>query len=721
MQKPKVLFVGKPSNLGNALMVQLSASGYQIESIKSGDKIKKLSLGDYRFVVWFAETFTKLVLHGDTKIFLILPTTLFTSTREVIEDANITTIYVGSVWNTVQLTTLTKQITKILFSFGSGRHEFVFPVTAIPLFPKKVIEHKKLSWKWGYIALAIFLLPYILFCLTLPSFYVAYKNIRSGNFDTSQRLLTFNSGLLTVSNQIFSLYDAVPVIGRVFDSMLTLSQVADRSAQMGKSGIDAIKTVKELTTKIMGKEIYSPSVLCNDLVLDLDYLYNQAVLLQGDINVLPTWQKNIIYQHLPESTFTDMETKLNWGRTFSRQLPAILGEGTPQSYLVLLQNNMELRATGGFIGSFAVINMDGGRLTDMNVMDVYSADGQLKGHVEPPAPIKNYLGQAAWYLRDSNWDPDFPSSATKAEWFLEKEIGKSVSGVVAVDLETAKSILAITGPITLTDYGLTINQSNLYARTQDEVENDFFPGSTQKSSFLTDLTKELLTRVSTFKPGDDLSLFKSLNTNLQEKHIQVFLHNKDAQKFVEAMGYDGAVVEPMCSDTNCYADWLGMVDANVGVNKSNLFISRDSSLKVDFSGGKMVRTLSINYDNKATPALGDKAQYKTYTRVLIPQGANIEYSNLASYGESAPLQFDRQEIDGRSEIGVLIEIMPGDKKTWQISWSTPNSLDLSQAGEYRLYVRKQAGTLTDPIAIEIGDKDQYNTTLSQDLFRTVTW
>ena len=218
-----------------------------------------------------------------------------------------------------------------------------------------------------------------------------------------------------------------------------------------------------------------------------------------------------------------------------------------------------------------------------------------------------------------------------------------------------------------------------------------------------------------------MSLFKSLNTNLQEKHIQVFLHNKDAQKFVEAMGYDGAVVEPMCSDTNCYADWLGMVDANVGVNKSNLFISRDSSLKVDFSGGKMVRTLSINYDNKATPALGDKAQYKTYTRVLIPQGANIEYSNLASYGESAPLQFDRQEIDGRSEIGVLIEIMPGDKKTWQISWSTPNSLDLSQAGEYRLYVRKQAGTLTDPIAIEIGDKDQYNTTLSQDLFRTVTW
>ena len=721
MQKPKVLFIGKSSYLREALIKKLLETGYQVEVAKDGKKITSEAVNDFRFVVWFTESFTKNILHGgDTKIFLIVPYTLYTSTREIVDDSNITTIYVGDVWNTVQLATLTKQITKILFSFGSDRREFVFPVAAIPAPPKKVVKHKKISWKWGYIVLGIFLVPYLLFCLTLPGFYLAYSEIKTGNFDNSQNLLTFNSGLLIITNQVFSLYDSAPIVGRAFDSMLILSEVAGRAARMGLTGIDTIKTVKDLTTKIMGKEIYSPSILCNNLVLNLDYLYNQTTLLEGDINVLPKWQGRIINHYLSQTTFSDLEMKLNWGRTFARQLPAILGEGTPQSYLVLLQNNMELRATGGFIGSFAVVNLDGGRLTDINVSDVYSADGQLKGHVEPPTPIKNYLGEAGWYLRDSNWDPDFPTSATKAEWFLEKEIGKSVAGVITVDLETAKSILKVTGPIDLTDYGLTVDANNLYEKTQTQVEKDFFPGSIQKSGFLTALTKELLTRVATFKPNEDLSFFAGLNTNLQEKHIQVFLHNKDAQKFINAMGFDGAVIQPSCSG-NCYADWLGMVDANVGVNKSNLFISRDANFKVSFIGDKIVRTLSINYANKATPALGDKARYKTYTRVLIPQDANIDASNVMSYGQSSQVQFDREDLSGRSEIGVLVEVMPGEKKTLRLSWSTLSSLDLNQTGEYRLYVRKQAGTLADPIAIEIGDKDQYNTSLSQDLFRTVTW
>src|SRR5574340_1269627 len=134
--------------------------------------------------------------------------------------------------------------------------------------------------------------------------------------------------------------------------------------------------------------------------------------------------------------------------------------------MVLFQTNMELRPTGGFIGSFGLLTFDNGRMSELNVSDVYSADGQLKGHIDPPAPIHDYLGEANWWFRDSNWDPDFPTSAKRAEWFLDKEIDQKVDGVFAIDLGLIKDALRLTGPIFLADYNMDVTSDNLYEKTQ---------------------------------------------------------------------------------------------------------------------------------------------------------------------------------------------------------------------------------------------------------------
>ena len=68
---------------------------------------------------------------------------------------------------------------------------------------------------------------------------------------------------------------------------------------------------------------------------------------------------------------------------------------------------MELRPTGGVYRQSCSGNLADGRLADFSVEDVYTADGQLKGHVDPPPPISLLLGQEHWYLRDSNWDRIF--------------------------------------------------------------------------------------------------------------------------------------------------------------------------------------------------------------------------------------------------------------------------------------------------------------------------
>lgn len=158
----------------------------------------------------------------------------------------------------------------------------------------------------------------------------------------------------------------------------------------------------------------------------------------------------------------------------------VAGFKESKTYLVLLQNSAELRPTGGFIGSVAVASFSDGRLTNLDVEDVYTFDGQLKGHVDPPGPVRDLLGQEHWYLRDSNWDPDFLEAGSRAAWFYEKETGTNVDGVVAINSSFITRILAATGPVDVPDYNDRITADNFYGKSLYYTQSNFFPGSTQK-------------------------------------------------------------------------------------------------------------------------------------------------------------------------------------------------------------------------------------------------
>ena len=108
-------------------------------------------------------------------------------------------------------------------------------------------------------------------------------------------------------------------------------------------------------------------------------------------------------------------------------------------YVVLLQNNYELRATGGFVGSYAVVDFKNG--INVYVKDIYDADGKLPGHVEPPYPIQEAFLQGWWKLRDSNWKVDYPSAAADINWFLEQGGEKNIDGIIAVNMELFKKWL----------------------------------------------------------------------------------------------------------------------------------------------------------------------------------------------------------------------------------------------------------------------------------------
>ena len=410
------------------------------------------------------------------------------------------------------------------------------------------------------------------------------------------------------------------------------------------------------------------------------------------------------------------------------RLPYILGEYQNKTYLVLFQNNMELRPTGGFIGSFGLITFDKGRLSEFNVSDVYSADGQLKGHVDPPTPIKNYLGEANWWFRDSNWDPDFPISAKRAEWFLDKEIDKQVDGVIAIDLKPIQDFLKLNGGIYLSDYDLNITDINLYEEVQSEVQDNSFPGTHQKASFLTALSRSILNEASMVSFSDKIGILKLFYDNLEERHVQVYIHDGIFQESLSQLNWDGSVFVPSC-DEGCFSDMVGIVEANLGVNKSNFFVKRNIETFVNIDEDIIKRTLILTVENGATAGLGPSGRYKSYIRLLVPQNST-DIQVTSEYGQDIRiLDPDIVDAKGRKEIGVIFETLAGDTKKLQYSWST--RLDKA-INSYNLYIRKQAGVDEIPFVMSVhtpfnilgsnleftlteDSNYLYNTTLTRDL------
>lgn len=313
--------------------------------------------------------------------------------------------------------------------------------------------------------------------------------------------------------------------------------------------------------------------------------------------------------------------------------PQIGGFREKKVYLLLFQNSMELRPTGGFIGSLALVTVSDGRIQNFSVEDVYTADGQLKGHVDPPKPISLILGQEHWYLRDSNWNPDFRLSAEKAAWFYEKEMGISVNGVIGINLPFVQELLGLVGPIDLPDGNDRITKDNFFAKSLYYTEESFFPGSTQKKDFLGSLARSLIDKLLHAKSIPATTLLSLFGKSLNEKNLLVYFSDPLLTRFVSEYGWSGSAPRgsaceflQVTSQDSCVSDGLMITEANLGVNKINYAIKRQLVHDISISEeGHISETMNFTLKNTAVSEIQMQAKgsgiYTVYLQILLPKDA----------------------------------------------------------------------------------------------------
>jgi len=493
---------------------------------------------------------------------------------------------------------------------------------------------------------------------------------------------------------------------RQLENLLTL---AEDVAGLSEQAIKTFNRASILLEQSLQARPADYAGMLTDLSVEVQALSQRLDFLQALVDASPGLAKIDLFdidQEIDSLTIFLPEARRLVSQTsfLLKAAPKILAFEDKRTYLVVFQNNAELRPTGGFIGSFAFLTFEKGKLLDFQVEDVYTADGQLKGHVEPPAILKQYLGEAGWYLRDANWNPDFPIAAKQIEWFLNKELNRRVDGVIGLNLNAAQLLLEAVGSVELVDYNEEITAANLFEKAEYHAEIDFFPGSTQKKDFLGSLGNQLFETVVNSGSQTWLRVLRGFYSALDQKEVLVNLHQARAQQVIESLGWSGSLRQ-IQTNTQVLANYLFVAEANLGVNKANYFLKRQLKHQTLFlKSGDSEQILTVDYDNQSPSQSWPAGDYKSYVRFYLPQDLEFEHLKLVNpiTEITKTVEVDQSVESGKKVVGFFLTVPVGEQRQLVLKTRDPRKLfDSQQALNYTFYWQKQSGIKADPIEIKI--------------------
>jgi hypothetical protein len=436
---------------------------------------------------------------------------------------------------------------------------------------------------------------------------------------------------------------------------------------------------------------------------------------------------------------SSMEEYVNFVDT----LGTMLGAENKMRYLAVFQNNTELRPTGGFLGSFAEMDVQRGEVVRMFVPGggTYDVQGQLQAFVAAPGPLQ--LLKARWEFQDANWFPDFPTSAKKLRWFYTEAGGPTTDGVVAVNATFVADLLRLLGPVEMPEYGRTFDAENFIFETQKIVELEYDRSENAPKEVIGDLAPILLKRIQEADVQTLLAVVDLVSRGLEEKDIQLNFREDDLQTAAEDFGWSGSLKQ-----TN--GDYLMVVNTNLGGGKTDGVIDQDIQVNVQVNDdGSSVNTVTVTKTHRGMKtALFTGNNNVDYLRLYVPRGSQLlsadgfeippddlfETSSIPLEVD-ADLELNMQDLnkdlatgtdiwneDGKTVFGNWMQTASGEVETVTFKYLVPASIFTDQAsqswsdqikhklglpelGEYTMLIQKQSGVVSRTTTVNVSLPD----------------
>ncbi len=327
--------------------------------------------------------------------------------------------------------------------------------------------------------------------------------------------------------------------------------------------------------------------------------------------------------------------------------------------LVVLQNRNELRAGGGFMGSYLLLTLDRGRVTDLDLEDIYDADGQFFGFVPAPTGVAEYLSSdRGLRLPDANWSSEFSQAGPTILSYFSLGKRTDIDLLIAINQRPLAQLLAKTGPLPLPDYQTELTPDNLDQVLQDRGE--FFPGSRAKTQLLSSALTQLQAQVASGRISTDL-LTEIASQAVLKKDILFFSPHPSLQRLLSELQLTGDIAPSRLVPP------LYLLESNVGINKINPWIKR----AVTLSPQSDKLHLRIDWQNTKSGQ-----NYINYQRLVIPATWTVERVLIDGQPVS---HLDQDQIELSSglvatQVGFLVTVLSQDKTSVELELTTEPDL-----------------------------------------------
>lgn len=371
-----------------------------------------------------------------------------------------------------------------------------------------------------------------------------------------------------------------------------------------------------------------------------------------------------------------------------------LGIEKPIRVLLLFENNAETRFGGGFIGTVGYLTIEDGVVKPGPVRSVYYYDYRANDPNYYTEDVKNSSGQIekrSFSLRNVVNDISWEESARRASKIFEMESDLETDVVVGITPEMLKSLLKKTGPISLSDYNLVVNDENLLSTIQLEVESGQDKADRKDpKSVLTSLANALIQKVSQQNLDTIRGYYPDFYQLLVSRQVVIFSKDYEVQSILKKRGFTGELI-------NYAGDYLFVSESNRNASKTGAFIKRglEKQIKIMADGkteidAKFTRThtapeyLHYYFDPEFNGYKYLVASDSVEVRVAVPKGSVIT-------GSSMPITKIGPE-GGYDVYSFLSDLEPASSASYSINYQLPFQIAMNDKLNYNSYVQLPVGT-----------------------------
>ena len=416
-------------------------------------------------------------------------------------------------------------------------------------------------------------------------------------------------------------------------------------------------------------------------------------------------------------------------------LPAMLGEPEMRRYLVLFQNDKELRATGGFLTAYAQFRLEKGKMILEKATDIYDLDNALKKKFPAPREITTFHKNVyTLHIRDSNLSPDYKVSMQKFLEMYDTASGvEDVDGIIAVDTHVLVEALKILGPETIAGrvFSADTDKRCDCPRAVYELEDystrpvNFV--RTERKDIIGVLLQQLMQKALGVSPSQYWGkLFQMLLAEINEKHVLGYFLNTDAQKASESFNMAGRIMTATETATllsykeGSGWDYVHLNNSNMAGAKSNMFVSEKVTKDVTLNGDTVTTKLTVDYNNPykgsdcglESGGLCLNAPLRNWVRVYAPAGSKLtESKGVISPADAKPKSMDTYMDLGKTVFEGFLIVNTLGKARLELTYTSQIT---SPDGKYRLLIQKQPGTDGQEWLIRLNGKDRKKITLDTD-------